>query len=734
MFIARFGPVITSFFECGRTSAPGNLEMMNTKRGPDHDTLAALRDLDARIDALGAAIWVGAEPTFTDRCSESAEWLHMALGGEKETRASELLRDYSKTIPGCAVLRTLGRQYPGEERARWSFGVYSRRDGAPVWQGPPDPWLSSSPCAGVDLEVLRRCLLEAAQVQGWMAEGCGQVGDTTLRLLIHVDIEGRTPAALPAELLGRPSVHSGPIPPEGLRDELAEAGTLLLLLELLPEEQGGWPVIELPAVTDPVRYCELLRVLGKASAAAGLAGVVLCGHPPPVDGSVSWTSVTPDPAVIEANLAPASSLDAFYLSNAALFAAAEDLGLCPYRLHYNGGEADSGGGGQLTLGGPSAELSPFFVEPHLLPRLVRYFNRHPSLSYWQAPDSIGSGSQAPRADEGPQERRVELDLALEQLEREASPTPEFIWASLAPFLADSAGNSHRSELNIEKLWNPYLGARGLAGLVEFRAFRMAQDAAMLSAEAALLRAVVARLMHAPYDEPLIDWGSQLHNRFALPWYLAQDLRAVLADLERHGLGLGAHLEALLLDDSRRELCSLEWAGLSIRVVAAQEFWPLIGDVTTQQPSDSRLVDASTQRIELRVSASDPAQLADLALQVNGYKVPLRTECDGPLSVGLAGVRYRSFIPLHGLHPNLPAMDRIELLLTHERLLEALQLTVFNWQPQGEAYAGLPEDREEARRRRAERVVVAQVDVFGLPTPYSARAQAYGDYCFDLRRV
>ena len=106
--------------------------------------------------------------------------------------------------------------------------------------GPPDPWLSSSPCAGVDLEVLRRCLLEAAQVQGWKAEGCDQVGDTTLRLLIHVDIEGRTPAALPAELLGRPSVHSGPIP-EGLRDELAEAGTLLLLLELLPEEQGGWP-------------------------------------------------------------------------------------------------------------------------------------------------------------------------------------------------------------------------------------------------------------------------------------------------------------------------------------------------------------------------------------------------------------------------------------------------------------------------------------------------------------
>ena len=89
---------------------------------------------------------------------------------------------------------------------------------------------------GVDLEVLRRCLLEAAQVQGWMAEGCGR-GRHDLRLLIPWTSKG----ARPQHFRGarRPSVHSGPIP-EGLRDELAEAGTLLLLLELLPEEQGGW--------------------------------------------------------------------------------------------------------------------------------------------------------------------------------------------------------------------------------------------------------------------------------------------------------------------------------------------------------------------------------------------------------------------------------------------------------------------------------------------------------------
>ena len=97
--------------------------MMNTKRGPDHDTLAALRDLDARIDALGAAIWVGAGPR-SQIAARVGRVVSHGPGGERETRASELLRDYSKTIPGCAVLRTLGRQYPGEERARWSFGVH----------------------------------------------------------------------------------------------------------------------------------------------------------------------------------------------------------------------------------------------------------------------------------------------------------------------------------------------------------------------------------------------------------------------------------------------------------------------------------------------------------------------------------------------------------------------------------------------------------------------------------
>lgn len=694
--------------------------------------LDELTDLDARILALGAEIWVGAEPTFTDRYSESAEWLQLALGGEKEGRAAQLLRDFSASFPGCALLRTIGRQYPGEPSARWSLGVLARRDGVALWQGPPDPLLVSASCATNDVEQFSRCLLERCAARGWSAET--RVGATDWRVLTRCDDLPMEVDESAAALCYRPSLHSAPIPAEGLRDELAESGHFLLLLATLPDSEGGWPVVELPAVADVARYAALLEVVSEAASAAGINGLVLRGHPPPSDGALHWTSLTPDPAVIEANLAPATDLASFYRVNAALFSAAESLGLYPYRLYYNGGEADSGGGGQLTLGGPTAHSSPFFVAPQLLTRLVRYLNRHPALSYWFAPDSIGSGSQAPRADEGPQERRVELEVALEQLARIEAPEPGLLWASLAPFLADSAGNSHRSEINIEKLWNPYLGARGMSGLVEFRALRMAPDAESLAAEAALLRALIARLMHFSYDKPLIDWGKQLHNRFALPWYLEQDLRSVLADLDAHGLGLGASITELLLDDARREFGHLEWEGLRIRVMSALEFWPLIGDVTTQQPSDSRLIDASTQRIEVRVIAAEAEGLDGLKLQVNGCAVPLRAEYDGEEPVALAGVRYRSFVPVHGLHPTLPAQDRVELVLTHPRANAALRLTLFDWHPRGEPYEGLPVSREEARKRRAERLVIESVDLQALSAPRDAPDAAYSEYCFDLRRV
>ena len=44
---------------------------------------AAVRRHDRVVVALGLSLWVGSEPTFTDRLSHAAHWLSAALGGDK---------------------------------------------------------------------------------------------------------------------------------------------------------------------------------------------------------------------------------------------------------------------------------------------------------------------------------------------------------------------------------------------------------------------------------------------------------------------------------------------------------------------------------------------------------------------------------------------------------------------------------------------------------------------------
>ncbi|MBA3456587.1 MAG: transglutaminase family protein, partial [Deltaproteobacteria bacterium] len=130
-----------------------------------------------------------------------------------------------------------------------------------------------------------------------------------------------------------------------------------------------------------------------------------------------WLSVTPDPGVVEVNMAPASSVLEFHRQARRVWSAAAAAGLSATRHRFNGDIVDSGGGGQLSIGGSRPHASPFVRYPHVLPALIRYFNNHPSLSYWFANECAGSASQGPRPDEGTRERWDELSITLGWLER-----------------------------------------------------------------------------------------------------------------------------------------------------------------------------------------------------------------------------------------------------------------------------------------------------------------------------
>lgn len=457
-------------------------------------------------------------------------------------------------------------------------------------------------------------------------------------------------------------------------------------------------------------------------------------EPPPTDpGGDRWLTVTPDPGVVEINMAPCATARAFAVQARQVWQAAGAAGLSARRLRFNGDVTDAGGGGQLSLGGARPAHSPFVRYPHVLPALIRYVNNHPALSYWFANECVGSASQGPRPDEGTRERWDELALTLGWLERLADRgelSPERLWQGLGSLLVDSSGNAHRAELNVEKLWNPHIPAHGprhgKMGIVELRAIRMPERPAMLVALAVLLRSIVARLAVSPYREPLIDWHDELHDRFALPAALDRDLRQVLGDLDAHGLGVPALLRAQLAAWRPPGIaCRLGDATLTVR--PALEFWPLVGDVASQERAGARIVDASTQRWELAIEGPGPDRVA--ISTAGGAPLAPRWAALRPLGDGVRaiGVRRRIYPPLVGFHPDLPATD--PLVIEWAWAGRAQRVELWAWRPHGGAYDGLPDDDAEAVARRQERIAVATRDGDATATGHWPEARPF---TIDLR--
>lgn len=704
-----------------------------------------LKDQDERVCATGVDVWVGMEPTFTRRFAETPEWLNEALGPEKPAYAERLLHEVCLRQPGGVVLRTLGRQYGGEDKPRWSIGYYQPRQQQFSWDGPPDPVLapqvsSAAPAKSIDIEAFWQALNTALRQTGWQSAAFTLEQPLAYRVLFRCDGRAVQANVLSKPELARESVHTQKIPLDGLVDPLAQDGDFLLCLDSFPTD-SSYPdttgaLIELPALYSVAVFLQLLQAITQAAREAAIPSLLLQGFPPPVDAGVAWTTITPDPAVIEVNLAPEPDAALFYARCELFYGAAQSVGLFPYRLHYNGVVSDSGGGGQFTLGGTEPMLSPFIRYPQLLPRLIRYLNAHPALSYWFAPPSIGSSSQSPRVDENLRESFNELAIALEQLERTENPSAEFIWRSLSPFLVDPSGNPHRSELNIEKLWNPYLPGRGCLGLVEFRAFRMSRSPECAAAIATLLRSIAAMLSLEDKTTGLLDHGTNLHDKYALPFYMQKDLLAVFADLAQAQLPLHELLQKLLMQEPVRVLGKAMFHGCYIELHQAVEFWPLVGDVASQERGGSRLIDASTTRLQitLGMETHNPVQIEDWEVWVDGYRVPMQIEQDQYGLVKVTGVRYRHFQPTIGLHPGISARNSIQLILMHRGLDEALEVTYHEWQPQSLAYPGLPNDMDEALQRRAERFTTQVIPFDASAEPKLPPDSAVSSYCLDLRRL
>jgi len=500
---------------------------------------------------------------------------------------------------------------------------------------------------------------------------------------------------------------------------------------LCVQARAGHVHVFIPPLEGGDDAVELIAAVEQAAAAAETE-VVIEGYAPPPDTRLAGFDVTPDPGVIEVNIHPSASWRELQRRTTDLYDAADRAGLEARKFALDGSEQPTGGGSHLTLGGPRPPDSPLLRRPDLLRSMLTFWQHHPSLSYLFSGRFVGPTSQAPRLDEGRHESLYELEIAFAELDRLAGehpgrrPPP---WQVDRQLRTDLTGNTHRAEFCIDKLFDP-LTERGRLGVLELRGFEMPPHPRMALVEALLVRALVARFWATPYRAELVRWGTELHDRFLLPFWIAQDAAEVADDLAAHGIPF----EARWLEPFHqfRFPCLGEAFvdGLRIELRAAIEPWHVLGE--EQGAGTARYVDSSVQRLQVRVDAFAPERRL---VRCNGVPVPLYPT--GEAGTYVAGVRYRAWQPPSALHPTIAVHAPLVFDVVDRPCGRSLGGCTYHvTHPGGRAYERPPANGHEAEARRASRFVAAGHGPDLEPADALADPPRDREYprTLDLRRV
>ncbi len=466
---------------------------------------------------------------------------------------------------------------------------------------------------------------------------------------------------------------------------------------LAVESREGKVCVFMPPTGHVEDYLELTALVEETAAALNMP-VLIEGYPPPYDPRLRNLKVTPDPGVIEVNIHPATSWRESVGITTILYEQARLCRLGTEKFMLDGHHRGTGGGNHMVLGGPTPAESPFLRRPDLLRSFLCYWLNHPSLSYLFSSVFVGPTSQACRVDETRPDSVYELEIAFRRLHdsQNGNFAAWMVDRFFRDLLVDSAGNTHRSEFCIDKLYSPDTSS-GRLGLVELRCFEMPPDARMSLAQLLLVRALIAAFWRSPYLEAPVRWGTRLHDLFMLPYYVARDFQSVITDLRNAGYPFDPSWYAPHMEFRFPIYGKVCYEGIELELRQAIEPWYVLGE-EPGMGGTSRYVDSSLERLQLLVRGLLPERYA---VACNGRRLPLHPT--GKNGEYVCGVRYRAWQPARCLHPTIPVHTPLLFDVIEIAAAKAIGGCTYHVaHPGGRNYESLPVNSNEAEARRAAR--------------------------------